>query len=272
MRIHHLNCGTLCPRGGSLFGGEGGPWAVAPLCCHCLLIEGGDGLILVDSGLGLEDVADPKRLGFLFTALTRPRLEVAETALRQVADLGFRVDDVRHIVPTHLDLDHAGGLADFPSATVHVHAAEFRATKEPTWRERERYRSAQLSSVANWRPVEADGEDWFGFLSVRALPGTRDDLLLIPLPGHSRGHCGVAVRTDSGYLLHCGDAYFHHSEVAPGGGAAPIGIRAFESLVNFDRAARVANQKRLRALATRHGAEVRLISSHDPAKFAACRA
>ncbi len=271
MRIHHLNCGSLCPRGGRLFGGRGGPWAIAPMCCHCLLIEGEDGLILVDAGLGVEDVSDPKRLGALFTTLTRPRLEVAETALRQVADLGFRIDDVRHIVPTHLDLDHAGGLADFPAASVHVHATELRAAKEPTWRERIRYCQPQISAVANWAPVEASGEDWFGFASVRAMPGTRDDVLLIPLPGHSRGHCGVAVRTSLGWLLHCGDAYFHHAEVAPKGARAPAGIRMFESLVNVDKAKRLANQERLKELKRRHSDEVRLICSHDLAELAACR-
>ena len=272
MKIHHLDCGSLCPRGGRFFGGKGGPWAVAPMCCHCLLIEGEDGLVLVDSGLGVEDVADPGRLGFLFNAVTRPRLEIAETARRQIAGLGFHVDDVRHIVPTHLDLDHAGGLVDFPSATVHVHAAELRAAREPTWRELGRYRSAQLAGVAKWDPIEGGGDDWFGFASVRALPGTSDDVLLIPLHGHSRGHCGVAVRTASGWLLHCGDAYFHHAEVATEGARAPAGIRLFESLVNVDRTARLANQKRLKDLARRHGGEVRLVSSHDPAEFAACRA
>lgn len=180
MKIHHLNCGSLCPRGGALLGGKGGPWAVAPMCCHCLLIEGEDGFILVDSGLGVEDVADPGRLGVLFNALARPRLQVAETALRQIADLGFRIDDVRHIVPTHLDFDHAGGLADFPAATVHVHAVELRAAKNPTWRERERYRRVQLDEVARWDPIEVGGDDWFGFTCVRALPGTRDDVLLMP--------------------------------------------------------------------------------------------
>ena len=272
MKIHHLNCGSLCPRGGRLFGGKGGPWTVAPMCCHCLLIEGEDGLVLVDSGLGVEDVADPGRLGFLFTAMMRPRLEIAATALRQIADLGFRVHDVRHIVPTHLDLDHAGGLADFPSATVHVHAAELRAAKAPTWRELGRYRGAQLAGVAKWDPIEGGGDDWFGFASVRALPGTRDDVLLVPLPGHSRGHCGVAVRTGAGWLLHCGDAYFHHAEVAPAVARAPVGLRLFESLINVDRSTRLANQKRLRELKLRHSDAVRLISSHDPAEFAACRA
>ena len=263
MKVHHLNCGSMCPVGARLVGGQ--------MCCHCLLIEGEDGLILVDSGLGVEDVADPKRLGWMFRAVARPRLRIDETALRQVADLGFRIDDVRHIVPTHLDPDHAGGLADFPAATVHVFGSELRATKDPTLMERSRYRPAQLSGVARWAPVEPGGDAWFGFASVRALPGARDDALLIPLPGHSRGHCGVAVKTGEGWLLHCGDAYFHRAEVAPAGGRAPLGPRLFESLVNVDRKARLANQGRLRALAKDHGGEVRLVCSHDPVELAAFR-
>src|SRR5579871_3956472 len=193
MRVHHLNCGSLCPRGGRLLGGSGGPWAKAPMCCHCLLVEGRDGLTLVDTGIGVEDVSDPRRLGFAFNALIGPTLDVAETALRQVADLGFRTDDVRHIVMTHLDLDHAGGLADFPAASVHVFAPELQAALNPSLRERSRYRKAQLKAVEKGAPIEPEGgETWFGFESVHALPGTRGGILLVPLPGHSRGHCGVA--------------------------------------------------------------------------------
>ncbi len=29
---------------------------------------------------------------------------------------------------------------------------------------------------------------------------------LVPLFGHTRGHCGVAVRTEQGWLFHAGDA------------------------------------------------------------------
>jgi glyoxylase-like metal-dependent hydrolase (beta-lactamase superfamily II) len=137
--------------------------------------------------------------------------------------------------------------------------------------ERGRYRRAQLAGVSNWAPVEADGKEWFGFHSVRALPGTRDDVLLIPLPGHTRGHCGVAARTAEGWLLHCGDACFHHTEVAPEGGATPPGLRFFESLANVDGAARRANRAQLQKLAFIHLGEVRLICSHDPAELAACR-
>ena len=272
MRIHHLNCGSLCPRGGKLIGGAGGPLAPCPMCCHCLLIEGDDRLILVDTGLGVEDVNEPQRLGFLFNTMARPRLEVAETALRQVADLGFRPSDVRHIVPTHLDLDHAGGIGDFPSAAVHVFAAELRAALNPSsLRERGRYRAVQLAAVKKWAPVETEGDVWFGFSAVRAIPGTRDEVLLIPLPGHTRGHCGVAVGTTDGWLLHCGDAYFHHAEVAPFDETAPSGLRLFESLMSVDSAARRANLARLCELARLSMGEVKLICSHDPAEFSACK-
>ena len=272
MRIHHLNCGSFCPPGGRLLGGEGGLLSPAPMCCHCLLIEGDDRLILVDTGLGVEDVNEPRRLGHLFNMLMRPRLEVAETALRQVVDLGYRPSDVRHIVPTHLDLDHAGGISDFPGAAVHVYDEELRAaSSRSSLRERGRYRPVQLSAVKKWAVVKEEGEDWFGFSAVRAIPGTRDDVLLVPLPGHTRGHCGVAVRRSEDWLLHCGDAYFHRSEVEPAGGAAPACLRAFESFISADDAARRANLARLRELARLTIGYVKLFCSHDPVEFAALK-
>jgi hypothetical protein len=171
VRIHHLNCGSLCPPGGRLFSGAGGLLSPAPLCCHCLLIEGDDRLILVDTGLGVEDVNEPRRLGHLFNVIMRPRLEVAETALRQVVDLGYRPSDVRHIVPTHLGLDHAGGISDFPGAAVHIYGDELRAaSSRSSLIERSRYRAVQISMVKKWALVEEEeGESWFGFSAVRAI-------------------------------------------------------------------------------------------------------
>jgi glyoxylase-like metal-dependent hydrolase (beta-lactamase superfamily II) len=256
-----------------LFGGAGGPLSPAPMCCHCLLIEGDDRLILVDTGLGVEDVNEPQRLGHLFNLTMRPRLEVAETALRQVVDLGYRPSDVRHIVPTHLDLDHAGGISDFPGAAVHIYADELRAaSSRSSLTERSRYRPAQISPVKKWAGVKDEGESWFGFSAVRAIPATNDEVLLVPLPGHTRGHCGVAVRRSDDWLLHCGDAYFHRSEIEPGGGKAPAGLRAFERLVSFNDAARRANLAHLRELARLTMGEIKLFCSHDPVEFAALKA
>ena len=119
------------------------------------------------------------------------------------------------------------------------------------------------------RPSRETGKSWFGFSAVRAIPGTGDEVLLIPLPGHTRGHCGVAVRRSDDWLLHCGDAYFHHSEVAPGAGQAPKGLSWFEARANVDSAQRRANQARLRELARLAGDRVKLVCSHDPGEFAA---
>jgi glyoxylase-like metal-dependent hydrolase (beta-lactamase superfamily II) len=98
-----------------------------------------------------------------------------------------------------------------------------------------------------------------------------DEVLLVPLPGHSRGHCGVAVRRTDDWLLHCGDAYFHCSEVEPDGGATPKGVRWFESLAAFNGAQQRANQERLRELASLALGEVKLICSHDMADFASMK-
>src|ERR1019366_2043807 len=53
-------------------GGEGGLLAPTRLVCHCLLIEGAEGLVLIDTGFGLDDVGTPRQLGRLFTTICRP--------------------------------------------------------------------------------------------------------------------------------------------------------------------------------------------------------
>ncbi|TAK93778.1 MAG: MBL fold metallo-hydrolase [Aquabacterium sp.] len=269
MKVHHLNCGSMCPLGRRLLSGEGGWFAAAHMCCHCLLIEGKEGLILVDTGLGTADVANPNRLGMGFNAVVRPRLLMSETALNQIKELGLDPRDVRHIVPTHLDLDHAGALSDFPQAEVHVYAKELQAAlTRPSLKEKSRYIPAQWAHGPKWAPHSADGERWMGFEAIRALPGTDEEVLLVPLTGHTQGHCGVAVRGDNGWLLHCGDAYFFRGEMDLDEPDCPIGLRVFQSLVQMDGASRVANQLRLRELKQQHGEEVTLFCAHDPVELA----
>ncbi|MFZ5722597.1 MAG: MBL fold metallo-hydrolase [Pseudomonadota bacterium] len=268
MRVHHLNCGTMCPHGGKLIGTPGGWLDPGRMICHCLLVETNDGLVLVDTGIGTADVADPQRqLGRAFVAITRPQLDHEETALAQIRALGYTADDVRHIVVTHLDLDHAGGLPDFPRAKVHVHAREHAAAMHPALRERARYRRPHFAHRPDWVLHHEDGERWFGFDAVRALPGAGDDVLLVPLHGHTRGHAGVAVRAEDGWLLHCGDAYFFHRELDEPP-YCPPGLTLFQNLVQVNRDQRLANQQRLRELAREQKGTVRLFSAHDPVELA----
>ena len=117
----------MCPYGGYLWDGVTPGLGPATIVCHCLLIEAGNSLVLVDTGFGLGDVARPRRLSAFFRNVNRVQLRAEQTARRQIERLGLRPHDVRHIVLTHLDFDHAGGIEDFPNATVHVMDAELRA-------------------------------------------------------------------------------------------------------------------------------------------------
>jgi glyoxylase-like metal-dependent hydrolase (beta-lactamase superfamily II) len=255
----------MCPFSARLINGEGPLLAPARMVCHCLLIESEGGLVLVDTGIGLVDIARPRQtLGPIFVGMVRPRLDPNETAARQVERLGFRIDEVRHVVMTHLDPDHAGGLPDFPRARVHVLTGEHQAAmRRSTMADRSRYVPAHWAHRPDWALHSADGERWMGFESVHALGGdVEPEVLLVPLAGHTTGHCGVAVRTDDGWLLHCGDAYFFRDEIAQPP-RCPPGLKAFQQLTGTDGVARRTNQQRLRQLKDTKAGEVRLFCSHD---------
>lgn len=254
----------MCPHGRRLMQGEGSWFEPTRIVCHCWLIEGRQGLTLVDTGLGTAQVKG--MVTGSNKALMRPTLKLEETALAQVTALGFAASDVRDIVLTHLDFDHAGGLADFPDATVHVHAPELAAARaRASFIEKQRYESRLWAHQPKWQEHRAEGERWKGFESVRALGEGDDEILLVPLVGHTRGHTGVAVRSGTGWRLHCGDAYFFHTEVAQAP-HSPFGLGVFQSLLAVDNAARKANQARLAALNAQGG--ITLNSAHCPHELA----
>ena len=272
MRIHHLNCGTCCPVGGRIFDGRSDRLH-GVLVCHCLLIETDAGLVLIDTGFGAKDVHHPQqRLAKFFLGLNDPQLRPEETAVAQVRALGFDPADVRHIVVTHLDFDHAGGLEDFPNATVHVTAREKEVADQGeggAFVGDKRYRQQQWNGVDKWRlyPL-GGGEPWFGFDAVRDLHGLPPEILLVPLAGHTWGHSGVAVREDGGkWLFYASDAYFFRGEIGGETYECPPGLRGYQHLMNVDATARIANQQRLRRLSLDHHDDVRIFCAHDVVEF-----
>jgi glyoxylase-like metal-dependent hydrolase (beta-lactamase superfamily II) len=270
MKIHHLQTGTFCPFGGPLLHDRGVFGGEAHLLCHSLLIETNDGLVLIDTGFGTEDVANPHaRLGAAFVMLLNAKLRPDLTAVRQVEALGFNRNDVRHIIPTHLDPDHVGGLSDFPRAKVHVYEDEYLAAMQPrTFNEKQRYRAVQWKHGVDWQRYTLEGEAWYGFPAVRPLLGAgKEEILLVPVTGHTRGHSAVAVRGENGWLLHCGDAYFHKGQIDIAHPHCPIGLEIFQRLMAVDNDARVENVERLRSLRMEHGPDVTLFSAHDKDEF-----
>ncbi len=256
----------MCPVAGFLFGGSG--LGRGKMIAHCLLLETErDGLVLVDTGFGTRDIEGKTGLSRAFKRLAGPTLDHSETAIAQIIALGLDPEDVRHIVITHLDLDHAGGLPDFPNAKVHLHALEHAAAVAPrTLKERERYLKAHWAHGPRWEVYTEQGDTWRGLPAVTKLRGLDADVGLLPMHGHTRGHSAIIVNAKDRWLVHAGDAYFHHHAV-DGNGQVPIGFRGFERATQMDPVARRASVAALRQLHASYQ-DVDLFSAHDPTEYA----
>ena len=243
-KIHHINCGTLLVPN------------FPTVVCHCLLLEDSSGLALVDTGIGLLDVQSPvERLGQQLIDMAGFQFHEDDTAVRRIEQLGFRADDVRHIVLTHGDPDHAGGLADFPNATVHVAAEEQAHCQSGHWR----YIARHFEHQPRWQSYTKSSRTWFGMEARPVLTGFSSEVLLIPLFGHTLGHCGVAVQQGDRWLLHVGDAYYLRAELLENN--HPVSALAAQRADNDDW--RWASLNELRRLMKDHSDTVEVTGYHD---------
>jgi glyoxylase-like metal-dependent hydrolase (beta-lactamase superfamily II) len=265
----HFSALTMCPYGAFTLGDA------KEMVCHCLVVETKHGLVVVDCGLFAEaDFSGTMRTPGFFLKLMRVARDKEATAARQIEMLGYRTKDVRHVVCTHLDLDHAGGISDFPHASIHVMESEREAAESPQTRnERRRYIRAHFAHGPKWVTHTPGGERWNGFEAVRALADDEPDLLLVPLAGHTRGHAAVAVRSASktgtaDWLLHCGDAYFHRDEMTEKA-KAPFGFELFQRTIATDDRMRRDNQRRLRELAQK-SSDVKVFCAHSKQELESC--
>ncbi len=257
--FYHLNCGAIASvRIQGL-----------PLVSHCLLIKTAhSGLVLVDTGRGEQDLINPvPRYGKFFSAIWGKASHLpALAAVNQIKQLGFDPSDVKHIIFTHLDLDHIGGLADFPQAQAHVYAAEYAAA-------RKRKRIDEKIRYPEW--FCQDNEDiiiysettdiWQGLPVIRLLPEEDKKIFLLPVPGHSPGHCAVITeKNDGAWLVHAGDAYFDHKEISEVPSCHLL-LRVFQLLGAHENRSRHAGRALLRNLSA--NPEITIFCSHDPVEF-----
>lgn len=273
IKIHHLNCGTLCPFTGSFLAKHLTPVkSLTCLVCHCLLLETNKELILVDTGLGIQDIRNKERMIFnlIPNQLLKPLFDVEETAFHQVIKLGFNPKDVKQIIATHLDYDHVGGLADFPWANVHILNSEYAAAFHPkNIKQKTRYNQQCFSHNPNFFTYDQQGENWNGFTKVKNLKELPPEIFIVPLIGHSQGHMGIAIEGKENNkdktTFFVGDAYLNRKQIT--GEKPPIFVDIYNRLNQEDYAAFNNNLEKLAELNRSKSDTIDIFCSHDPAEF-----
>lgn len=197
--LHHLNCVKI----------------VSPVndnvCGHCLLINENDKLILIDTGIGLLDIQQPlERIGQDLINMVGYSFNEYQTAIKQIEKLGLDPKKVTDCIISHLDNDHIGGVADFPNATVHVGIEEYENYNSGN----PRYLKAPLSHNPTIKTYKKSDFNWFGFEARKVATNTETEIFLIPLFGHTLGHCGVALKKDNKWIFYIADAYYMRIELS----------------------------------------------------------
>jgi glyoxylase-like metal-dependent hydrolase (beta-lactamase superfamily II) len=171
------------------------------ICIQSFLLQTGDLTILVDTCVGdckprLRPDFDGQRLDWL------GRLEQA----------GVAPEDVDVALSTHLHVDHVGWhtrlqggrwVPTFPRARYLFTDPEWRY-----WKDNEGHpalaRTGDYIGDSIWPLFEAGQADLVP-MDHEIAPGIR----LVPLPGHTPGHVGVAIQGASGHAMLTADL-FHH--------------------------------------------------------------
>lgn len=247
MNVYHLNCvEILAPTGDRAIG-------------HCVLIQIDEQLILLDAGISSVDLENPT-LNFseAFIQLVGFNFTETQSAKAQIIKLGFEPTQVTDIVLTHLDCDHSSGLIDFPQATVHVGAEELYHFSQ----EDPRYLSFVLQHQPAIQIHAPATTSWMGFEARYVSLHPNLSIALIPLFGHTLGHCGIAFTVGEQVCFYIGDAYYLRAELTDSNHP----IHELTTARAADNKQRLYNLERIKQLVSTHP-EICVFGYHDVGEF-----
>jgi N-acyl homoserine lactone hydrolase len=163
---------------------------------YSYVVEHPDGHIAIDTGLDAAVRVPRLQQRFAPRPVARPGHEIAD---RMRAE-GLRPEDVRTVVITHLDWDHAGGVGAFSNAEVLVHRPEYEFASSAMGRMR--YQPRLWPTDFEPTLYDLDPEPYGPFPESKTLA---PDVRLVPIPGHSIAQVGAIVRANGHALLFAAD-------------------------------------------------------------------
>ena len=155
-------------------------------CRNILLVDTGDKRVLIDSGMGQSDPADPGHL------------------LDRLREESITPESIDTVIITHYHQDHIGGLLDhagnptFPKARLVVPAPE-----HAYWMSEDILAGLDAPDAARLRQTFAAYAERLILMDDTAdiEPGIH----YVPTPGHSPGHHAVQIESGDARLLHIVD-------------------------------------------------------------------
>ncbi|QSE98693.1 MBL fold metallo-hydrolase [Fulvivirga lutea] len=247
MKIHHLNCVTI----DSPFG---------PAIGHCMLLNENGRLILIDAGIGINETKNPNALlGKELVEITGYIFDENITAVKQIEKLGYKPDQVENIICSHLDPDHIGGLIDFPNAKIHTSLEEYESFKSG----HPRYITRQLSHDPEMQLYKNNDSELFGLPARKLNLGFKTLFYLIPLFGHTNGHCGIAFIENGKWTFYIGDAYYYRAELTNKN--HPVGQLA--TIAAVDNELRKESLNKVLEIVKKYGDKIQYFGYHDPSEF-----
>ncbi|HLM09398.1 MAG TPA: N-acyl homoserine lactonase family protein [Thermoleophilaceae bacterium] len=185
-------------------------WLSVPVPAF-LVEHPGAGALLIDTGFHPSVAVNPKQnLGrvalFTFKDLTMNPDQAVSAQLRA---RGIEPASIGTVVMTHLHIDHASAIAEYPQATFVVARGEWEAATSKG--QLDGYVQRQFDHAFDYRLLDfegdADASSFAGFARTFDLFGD-GSVRCVYTPGHTLGHMSVVLRTAAREVLVVGDALY----------------------------------------------------------------
>ena len=153
------------------------------------------GNLLFDTGL--SDNVDVHFEEMPFPARLLINYKKGKSVKKQLLENNIGTDTIQHIVMSHLHWDHAGGIKDFPNASVWIDEAELKfahgkEAKTPPFIPRQ-YTGAEIK----WRSIPFVQEPYLCFEESYDFYGD-GSVVIVKLGGHTAGSTGMFLTLANG--------------------------------------------------------------------------